>query len=1693
MESVERIAPMRNFEDDSSDEDDYGHQYDDFEDLFSIESGSVVDDFEDKEIGKYLVMDPGFQKQVAQLIMLRRHLDSLQEKLSEKEFVVLKCREELNASRTRIQALEKERLEVAQAIVDAEENNKVAAFYRLVSQKEKLSREIENEHKIVLDTQSSLQEAELAQSKVEIEQRHYVNLAEQVVEKEEKVTQHKQKMAKYRLSKEQRAVKVVEERFKKAQEILEDKVEQRRAKQEQVMKDAVLNHEKAKKFLKQSLSKVRQREALVQNSHQAQVDKKVQNIISLKNNISANRENLRALQARDAAFEKKRENAEEVERRKVLKEGGNPELVLLQRKKLQEFEKEKQQFAAKQKANKARIVASILNEEENLEKRKKQQPHLWPDRKVESLKEVLPLNKPPIDTKIELDDKDDVIFIEQAKYYPQTPNEDIQREVTSVESVSAVNFSNVMSPPKLDETSSRISKIEDDVNLAQPEFPGLWDKKHKPYKVGMDDAQLKPVGGTKMEREILQQTLDKHRDGIIITQVAAGREFKGQPFSSKPDVIHFKDLNVGKTYKKKIIITNVSYTINFLKLTGLSEHLKDFIKIDFTPPGQMSAGMSCDMFVTFKPMINEDLKGEVFFLAQTGPFSIPLVCSVKKCELSVDVDSIDFGTQVVGETLHRSVTLINKGAQGTRFEFLKVPDKAPTTYTMETSLGRLTTAASTGLTANDVSEPPKTTTTAHPDATSQSKRTIRTEEPPETTDTSQAEGLDVTEEDYDAVGENESREGGLTRDEGDEITFETPTVDYDTTGPDELKVGQVMSGEIDPFSSVRLDIVFAPCVPGDIQANFRITFANQESDPIDIKASAVAIDVPVWLDRKNIDLKICMYDRLYQDQILVHNRASTALRLNFEVPKELRNHMELLPKTGYIQARSTFTAQLKFLPQRSLCEDAGGLFEPGSGILECPMVIRVADQTRPVPFVVNAVVTSSDLEFDQSEVDFGFCGINESIVSSIKLTNRSILPQKFGFVSIPDFVDVQPNDGFGTILPQETMDLDVVVSVKRAREYNFTLLCRSGINRDFPVHCTAVGVHPPLELSQQVIYFPATALDDVTTAFVHVINNHTSANEFTHPVPRIGKGDIVPVGATSFEFMVPEGAPVSITPAVGTVNPGEKCHVTLEFSPKLLDDDIRKEACSIIKREKEEKQRVEQEKLRREAEEQTQTKPQEEEKNTKGKKTPKTPAKSKASESSSKPRRNSAKFVEKVDDVTLTADMIDEKSPAYKSARASIMRSYPGSFQSFTIPCYVAPGRCSENADTALSYDKANTLFLEVHCPVEKPPVVVISNHGHNLTDFGQVSIGQNDVKPISVQNISDHPVELKLSLLDTSGPFQVLNALRALRPDETHTVLVAFTPNAGKVFYEVLKITCSNATLDVCLTGRGVSPVIKLDPEDSKLDLGHVLKGESSEATFTLENLSSLAVKYNVNLDSNSLLRHKLLQQAPEFVRRDGEPRRTLMGTQNNSGLCVFDCVPCQGEVKPGDKHVITVTFKPDHQSRHFSDGARVVLFNTKEAHVVHLTGKAHDHMMYLDGYDPLDVSVESLAADGNNLNLESEEELETQSVLMKFRSKVSEDGFVSVSRDLLVGCIRTNAFVGRKSGEWIVENAQTAQSKGFSIEPMKSSVEVGSSKPITFTWTPPSDHDPNVPLLTSVLLTLKGDVPMMFDVMLSGLVAFK
>lgn len=63
-------------------------------------------------------------------------------------------------------------------------------------------------------------------------------------------------------------------------------------------------------------------------------------------------------------------------------------------------------------------------------------------------------------------------------------------------------------------------------------------------------------------------------------------------------------------------------------------------------------------------------------------------------------------------------------------------------------------------------------------------------------------------------------------------------------------------------------------------------------------------------------------------------------------------------------------------------------------------------QVKPIQFIIHAIVTTSDLKFDFSEVDFGCCSIYYSVKKRIGLTNLSLLPQEFGFVGIPEVPDI---------------------------------------------------------------------------------------------------------------------------------------------------------------------------------------------------------------------------------------------------------------------------------------------------------------------------------------------------------------------------------------------------------------------------------------------------------------------------------------------------------------------------------------------------------------------------------------------------------------------------------------------------------------------------------------------------------------
>ncbi|XP_069466272.1 cilia- and flagella-associated protein 74 isoform X2 [Ambystoma mexicanum] len=1603
---------------------------------------------------------------------LRRNLNQLDAIFKEKEMTIQKLREELNACRQRIEHLECQRGTVDQEIEMEKEADNIAAVFRLRATHRRLCTELGNEESLEWKIKAMLQDHEAELWQIEIEQGKFDNLREKLQQEEAALEQQRTEEADRRLQKKETADQQVKRRqqasIKKERQI----VQEREARHRKAVEEAQRNHEKAVQFLKETMTRVRQKDANEELKTRGEMEKRMQAVLTLKNNISSNRDNIRVIQARKKVREKEAKKQEEQAKEAVLAEGGDVTKFLIHQKRLAEFEKQKQEFEEQQQSRKIEILSKILREEEYLEKKKK---HQLP---TESLRKSGDKGRSPSKRRAKA-----VVYMEKTCGEQSPVVEESKKWRTPSPLSDLDSDEDKQSEETLQRAFGEKAEEEEGELLAQPEFLGLWDQEHKPYKVIKDESDAKPLGGSKAEKDMLAETLEKLRSGIVRKQVASGHEFKGCPFYSKPDIINFKDFDVGRTYKKKIIMTNASYSINFCKLVGVSEHLKDFIAIQFEPPGQLCPGMSCEMAVTFKPMINEDLEGKVMLLAQTGSFSIPITCTTKKCELAVDKELIDFGTYVVGETISRTITLTNRGALGTAFKFQTL-----------TNAGALSQLASTK--SSQRATPSQESVGLHLEGNGSAIHLDPSQGKPglsEHPSVGKGNMQGRPQPNLEICGNEELEDlaSGIAKNKMESVLEE----------PVEIRIGEISQGDVAPFGSVKLYLIFTPIIPGKVVTDFEITFTNPTCKPILIKAIAVSLSVPVWVSNPEIDLKICMYDRLYQDSIVIQSRASTALSLKLDVCQELKHHMELLPRFGFIQAHSSFSVQLKFLPRPSIADEAGTYFDKETGVLELPMVISVADQIKPVLFTVHAVVTTSDLEISPAEVDFGFCTIYEAVQTTVKITNKSILPQEFGFVGVPECAEIQPNDGFGTLLPMETMDIDIIFKALKAKDYSFDLICKSAINRQFKVSCRAVGVRPPLELSHSLVRFAATSLNDVSTATLFVINSHTSKNEFTHDVARIGKGSIAPVGPTSFEFRVPEDAPITISPCVGTVLPGKKCLVQVAFQPTLEDQAIREEAVRILCRAAEARAALEKA-AALEAEIAAKEK------------------KEKASaKKGSKKSQGNPSPKEKVSEHPLQASLsvpfqapmpeeIKMDSDEYAAALASLLRSFSGKFESVIVPCFVAShGELGDPKNPGpLTYSPYNTLYLELQCPVVAPALAVTSDSGKHNINFGEVATGQRVLKKVTVQNICYERLDLSFSILNTNGPFQLLNPPGPVDPGSSYVLLIAFSPDDNKKFFEHLDVYSSKGTLPLSVTGQGLTPSISCSVEGGLMDMGYVLANESTTATFQLDNTSTFTMKYLIKLSSLSEKRQKDKQKLPPFI-IPYQGTTDLVGTQNYSGLSVFSVSPIEGTIDPEKSQELTVTFSPDHESLYYSDCLRVELVSKEVMHMIRLKGASRNHIMYLEGGDPIDVSVESLSTLPAD---EGEHEETVHPLVLNLQCIQTEDELKPAVRELYVGCIKTNQQAGKKQAvEFSLDGISTLQQKGFTIDLAKGSVEAGQRKPINISWTPRAGHDeqkvvaaetdqkisgiqkePNRPLTATAELTLKGDITETYRILITAMV---
>jgi len=562
---------------------------------------------------------------------IRRHLDQLGELVIEREYIVQKTREQLLKCREHIEELEKSLEEVQEQTEEEDSKGNRAAYFRLKSQYEKLCTELQIEKDVERSTTKMLEDAEFALCQAYLEHGKFLPLEEELENDDKTTEKQKAEKSAARLRKENAAALNAERRRRTRERENLSNMRERERKHRHALVAAKKNRELAMKYLKDTMSKVRQRESEEEEKNRIDLQQRMQALLSLKNNIEGNRENIQALQARDAAAMHRDIIEEDSERNALIAEGLNPDEVLTRRKRLRQFEREKEAFERKQREREIEIVDKILSEEKQMKRRQQQQPQLWPDRQRDRAKR-LTRRKP------------------KQKFARSSGSESMEYSADVEDTGGRVHSYN-----RLGSRLTKVSSDDDDFSpygatsrdeaitgdseedvIVAPEFKGLWEAS----QTQENEEDTPNWRGEKheysaYEQKMILEALEKQRENIVQRQVAAGKEFKGAAFYSKPDVLEFKDFDLGKIHKKKVVLTNVSYSQNFCKFIGISDNLKDFLEIKFDPPGPMSAGLTCDFLAVFTPMINEDLFGEVNFLAQTGPFSVKVKCLKKRCEVEI--------------------------------------------------------------------------------------------------------------------------------------------------------------------------------------------------------------------------------------------------------------------------------------------------------------------------------------------------------------------------------------------------------------------------------------------------------------------------------------------------------------------------------------------------------------------------------------------------------------------------------------------------------------------------------------------------------------------------------------------------------------------------------------------------------------------------------------------------------------------------------------------------------------------------------------------------------------------------------------------------------------------------------------------------------------------------------------------------
>jgi hypothetical protein len=348
--------------------------------------------------------------------------------------------------------------------------------------------------------------------------------------------------------------------------------------------------------------------------------------------------------------------------------------------------------------------------------------------------------------------------------------------------------------------------------------------------------------------------------------------------------------------------------------------------------------------------------------------------------------------------------------------------------------------------------------------------------------------------------------------------------------------------------------------------------------------------------------------------------------------------------------------------------------------------------------------------------------------------------------------------------------------------------------------------------------------------------------------------------------------------------------------------------------------------------------------------------------------------------------------------------------------------------------------------------------------NFREVTVGQRVIRRINIRNNIPDPQHLQMESLPQNASFTVLNALPVVSQGRPVQVVVEFCPSAAQIYQTTLRLYTQTTRIIVPLKGKGVRPLLAIEPDHGIIDFGAVIYQPGDKDFLTRE--------VSIMNESPYEMGYSLITE--------------LVSETNHFGVQPFTATPGTAVVPGNEQQKVTVQFQPHRPSEYYRQKLLVSVPNQSQPTYFSFYGMCFEYQMYCI-YDNPPVMLESIeheSAFTNQVKIGGKEPATERVKKFSLEFAKQEDAGSVPPLSLVIGaCVppgtKGSFKEGSAGGKFEFEDPAKLPgdfAKFFKVEPLTGTVNAGKDQKVFFSFNPPSESDLTVMDLTLDLLESIG-----------------